>query len=69
MTLAARVRARSAPSGGDHFRVLTPYWNRWRALPRRAHVPKPRRLVLPSGLAAGALPERRDLSVARHHPS
>ena len=49
------------PSGGDHFRVFTPYWNRWRALPLRARVPKPRRLVLPSGLAAGALPKRGDL--------
>jgi len=57
------------PSGGDHLRVLTPYWNRWRALALRAHVPKPPRLVLPSGLAAGALPERRDRSVGRHHPS
>ncbi len=49
------------PSGGDHFRVFTPYWNRWRALPLRARVPKPRRLVLPSGLPAGALPKREDL--------
>ena len=49
------------PSGGDHFRVFTPYWNRWRALPLRARVPKPRRLVLPSGLAAAVLPERADL--------
>jgi deoxyribodipyrimidine photo-lyase len=49
------------PSGGDHFRIFTPYWNRWRAVPLRARVPKPRRLVLPSGLAAGVLPRRRDL--------
>lgn len=49
------------PSGGDHFRVFMPYWNRWRALPLRARATKPRRLVLPSGLAAGALPKRRDL--------
>jgi deoxyribodipyrimidine photo-lyase len=49
------------PSGGDHFRIFTPYWNRWRALPLRARVPKPRPLVLPSGLAAGALPKRGDL--------
>src|SRR6185503_1404174 len=34
------------PSGGDHFRIFTPYWNRWRALPLRARVPKPRPLVL-----------------------
>jgi deoxyribodipyrimidine photo-lyase len=50
------------PAGGDHFRVFTPYWNRWRAVPLRARVPKPRRLVLPSGLAAGALPKRADLA-------
>jgi deoxyribodipyrimidine photo-lyase len=49
------------PTGADHFRVLTPYWNRWRALPLRARVPKPRRIVLPSGLAAGTLPGRADL--------
>ena len=49
------------PSGGDHFRVFTPYWNRWRAMPLRARMPKPRRLVLPSGLPAGILPRRTDL--------
>jgi deoxyribodipyrimidine photo-lyase len=49
------------PSGGDHFRVFTPYWNRWRAVPLRARVSKPRRLVLPSGLAVGVLPDRADL--------
>ena len=25
-----------APAGGDHFRVFTPYWRRWRKQPRRA---------------------------------
>jgi deoxyribodipyrimidine photo-lyase len=56
------------PSGGDHFRVFTPYWNRWRAAPFRARVPKPRRLVLPSGLAAGALPRRADLVTGATSP-
>ena len=49
------------PTGADHFRVFTPSWNRWRALPLRARVPKPRRIVLPSGLAAGNL-DRFDLA-------
>ena len=49
------------PSDGDHYRVFTPYWNRWRMLPLRALVPKPRGLVLPSRLAAGAVPRREDL--------
>ena len=49
------------PSGGDHFRIFTSYWNRWRTLPLRARVPAPRRLVLPSGLASGGLPRRADL--------
>jgi deoxyribodipyrimidine photo-lyase len=49
------------PSGGDHVRVFTAYWNRGRAVPLRARVPKPRRLVLPSGLGGGALPRRLDL--------
>jgi deoxyribodipyrimidine photo-lyase len=49
------------PARGDHFRVFTPYWNRWRTTPLRACAPKPRRLVLPSGIAAGVLPTRADL--------
>lgn len=43
------------PTGGDHFRVFTPYWNRWRVLPLRSPAPRPRRLALPGGLARGAL--------------
>jgi deoxyribodipyrimidine photo-lyase len=49
------------PARGDHFRVFTPYWNRWRATPLRACAPKPRRLVLSSAVAAGVLPARADL--------
>jgi len=34
-----------APSGGDGpFRVFTPYWNRWRAVPRRSVLAAPRSL-------------------------
>jgi deoxyribodipyrimidine photo-lyase len=57
------------PSRGDHFRVFTPYWNRWRAMPVRGRVPKPRRLILPSGLAAGFLPTRPDLVTGATSPT
>jgi deoxyribodipyrimidine photo-lyase len=56
------------PPGGDHFRVFTAYWNRWRAVPLRARVPKPRRLVLPPGLAAETLPKRADLVAGATSP-
>jgi deoxyribodipyrimidine photo-lyase len=49
------------PADGDHFRVFTPYWNRWRTLPLRALAPQPRRIVLPRGLAPGVLPARTEL--------
>ncbi len=44
------------PAGRDHYAVFTPYWNRWRATPRRATVPAPRRVRVPAALAPGALP-------------
>jgi deoxyribodipyrimidine photo-lyase len=43
------------PTGGDHFRVFTPYWNRWRELPLRPAAPPPRRIALPRGLGRGPL--------------
>jgi deoxyribodipyrimidine photo-lyase len=49
------------PSGADHSRVFTPYWNRWRAAPLRPLVPAPRRLALPAGLRRGHLPALREL--------
>jgi deoxyribodipyrimidine photo-lyase len=45
-----------APTGGDHFRVFTPYWRRWREEPRRDLLPVPERIFLPDRLAVGALP-------------
>ena len=49
------------PAGGDHFRVFTPYWNRWRAAPLRSPAPRPRRVALPRGLEPGRLPALREL--------
>jgi deoxyribodipyrimidine photo-lyase len=44
------------PTGGDHFKVFTPYHRAWSAAPRRQGHGAPRRLRVPSGLAAGRLP-------------
>ena len=43
------------PTSGDHFRVFTPYWNRWRALSLRSTLQQPRRIALPRGLGRGPL--------------
>jgi deoxyribodipyrimidine photo-lyase len=45
-----------APAGGDHFRVFTPYWNRWRDADLRPVEAAPRRLAVPPGVARGARP-------------
>ena len=45
-----------APTGRDHYRVFTPYWRRWQALPLRDVLPAPTRVQLPSGLEPGELP-------------
>lgn len=44
------------PAGGDHYRVFTPYWRRWRAARWRAVHRAPRRLAAPSPLRRGRLP-------------
>lgn len=49
-------------SGGDHFRIFTPYWNCWRRATLRSLAPTPARLALPPGLAPGRLPRLEDLS-------
>jgi deoxyribodipyrimidine photo-lyase len=49
------------PTGGDHFKVFTPYWRRWRPAPRRSLVPAPRQIAIPARLASGRLPAVADL--------
>jgi deoxyribodipyrimidine photo-lyase len=49
------------PAEGDHYRVFTPYWRRWREEPRRDLLAAPERLSMPDGLAAGELPRLREL--------
>jgi deoxyribodipyrimidine photo-lyase len=49
------------PMGGDHYRVFTPYWNAWRAAPKRDPLGAPRKLPAPSAIRAGRLPKLADL--------
>jgi deoxyribodipyrimidine photo-lyase len=56
------------PGAGDHFRVFTPYWTRWQALPFRLLAPRPRRIRLPAGVDRGRLPELRDLTTGAPSP-
>jgi deoxyribodipyrimidine photo-lyase len=56
------------PVSGDHFRVFTPYWNRWRTAPLRPLAARPPRLVLPRGLVRGRLPELRELTTGTPSP-
>jgi len=44
------------PSGGDHFRVFTPYHRAWSEVPLRERAPAPRKLAVPRRLRAGRLP-------------
>src|ERR1700742_3759846 len=44
------------PTGGDHFKVFSPYHRAWSAAPWREEAGTPRELTVPSTLAAGRLP-------------
>ena len=50
------------PTGGDHFKVFTPYHRAWSQLPPRPTHGAPRVLSAPSGLAVGRLPALEALS-------
>ena len=57
-----------APAGGDHYRVFTPYWRRWREQPRRSVLDAPERVELPTGVEAGRLPTLTELGVGATAP-
>jgi deoxyribodipyrimidine photo-lyase len=44
------------PTGGDHFKVFTPYWRVWTSCDWRDGVAAPRAVSLPPGIEVGALP-------------
>ncbi len=49
------------PTGGDHYRVFTPYWNAWRSASKRNPMGAPRRLRGPSRVRTERLPRLSDL--------
>ncbi len=52
-----------APAGGgDHFRVFTPFWRRWREEPLREVHGAPRKLSLPPGVDPGTHPRLGELT-------
>jgi deoxyribodipyrimidine photo-lyase len=58
--------------GGDHYRVFTPYFRAWSAVPRFERTAAPRRVSLPEGIVAGSLPSLRSLlarTPSRSRPS
>lgn len=44
------------PSGGDHYKVFTPYWRAWEGAGRRPVLPAPERVPVPAGLETGGIP-------------
>lgn len=56
------------PTGGDHFKVFTPYNRAWSQLPRRQAHGAPRKLSVPSRLAAGRIPALEKLASGRVSP-
>jgi deoxyribodipyrimidine photo-lyase len=50
------------PTGGDHYRVFTPYWNAWRSAAKRDPLGAPRKLRLPSRVRSGRIPKLSDLA-------
>jgi len=60
VTVVAPEEVRS--SGGEHFKVFTPYWRRWVEVPRRDVLPAPSRVPTPTTLATGRIPALTDLT-------
>ncbi|HEX5929377.1 MAG TPA: deoxyribodipyrimidine photo-lyase [Solirubrobacterales bacterium] len=53
------------PTGGDHFKVFTPYHRAWSELPLRERASRPRRLDVPGGVRGGRLPALAKLTDGR----
>ena len=53
---------------GQHYRVFTPYWKKWRAAPRRQPLEPPSQVKVPSSVKAGTAPSLGDLSQGECSP-
>ncbi len=58
-----------APTGGDHFKVFSPYHRAWSGLPMREAAPTPRKVSVPLKPAAGRLPKLESLVGGTPSPS
>ncbi|HKO36915.1 MAG TPA: deoxyribodipyrimidine photo-lyase [Solirubrobacterales bacterium] len=56
------------PTGGDHFKVFSPYHRAWSGLPHRGLLGAPRKLSVPSKPKAGQLPGLESLVGGRPSP-
>ena len=56
------------PTGGDHFKVFTPFHRGWEKVSLRPTLTAPRRLATPPGLRAGRLPAASSLLGAEASP-
>jgi deoxyribodipyrimidine photo-lyase len=59
-----------APTGGEHYRVFTPYWRVWSSVDPGSATPAPRRIALPVGLerTSSELPSLESLTRTRPSP-
>ena len=57
-----------APADGDHFKVFTPFYRRWREQPLRAVHGAPRNLSLPPHTRRGRVLTLRELTAGRTSP-
>jgi deoxyribodipyrimidine photo-lyase len=57
-----------ATGAGEHYKVFTPYWKRWRAEERRPVLDAPGSVPAPDGVDWGELPERGDLVAGETAP-
>ncbi|MGN6677281.1 MAG: deoxyribodipyrimidine photo-lyase, partial [Streptosporangiaceae bacterium] len=48
------------PSGGDHYKVFTPYWRAWTSCRWRQQLPSPEHVAVPLSTDAGELPGPED---------
>jgi deoxyribodipyrimidine photo-lyase len=59
----------ATPTGGDHFKVFTPFHRAWSQLPWRAGHGAPRKLAVPAKLRAGRLPSLDSLTKGKPSPN
>ncbi len=57
------------PTGGDHYRVFTPYWRVWREQPLVPSAPTPRVISIPPGLRNSRIPSLASLTTEKPSPS